>query len=76
MTPDVREIVIERLVTDGFDGLYSSCGECACTVDDFAPCGNIQSDCSAGYQITAPDGSEHDFLIVPERPAGHVGGGK
>ena len=47
--PDVVEMVRLHLVAGKFDGLYNP-GLCACEVDDLAPCGEIQGDCTAGYK--------------------------
>ena len=37
----VIEMVAEHLRQNGYDGLYDAYGECACEVDDLAPCGHI-----------------------------------
>lgn len=66
---DVIEIVVKHLKREGFDGLYSSCGDCACKLDDLAPCANIQGDCTAGYlQPCPPDCGDHDWHIGPDKP--------
>ena len=66
---DVIEIVAEYLDREGYDGLYSSCGDCACKTDDLAPCGEIHGDCAAGYlQPCPPDCGEHDWHIGADKP--------
>jgi hypothetical protein len=57
-TPDVIDMVERTLKADGFDGLFSEDGECACTVDDLAPCGEIQGSCSAGYSVACGANSD------------------
>ena len=48
---DVEQMVEQYLRENGYDGLYSR-GECACLVEDLAPCGQIQGDCEAGFKVT------------------------
>jgi len=45
---EVIEIVEIHLSEKGYGGLYSD--ECACVVGDLAPCGEMKSDCRAGYR--------------------------
>lgn len=66
----VIEIIKERLIADGFDGLVNP-GCCACLVEDLEPCGAINaSDCAAGYRIECPPGceDEHAWHITENRP--------
>ncbi len=49
-TPDVPELVEIALKKEGFDGLFSDDGECACLIGDIAPCGEIGHHCQAGYR--------------------------
>ena len=51
----VLEMVAAYLIAHHYDGLYSE-GRCACKVSDLAPCGELQSDCRAGYN-TPCDGT-------------------
>jgi predicted amidophosphoribosyltransferase len=57
--------------------LFNSDGECACTVDDLAPCDNICSDCHVGYKVDCKScadkdgcekrvrfGDEYEFIVV------------
>lgn len=45
---EIIEIVEIHLSEKGYGGLYSD--ECACVVGDLAPCGEMKSDCRAGYR--------------------------
>ena len=49
---DVREIVKRWLKENGYHGLYSDGGECACELSDLQPCGENFSDCSPGIKKT------------------------
>jgi len=51
---DVEDIVKGRLRLERFDGLWNPEGECACSIDDLAPCGQINLDCKAGYKTDCP----------------------
>lgn len=72
MSLDVIEMVRERLKSDGYDGLVADGGECACLVDDLAPCSDMKADCSAGHRgpcdpaDCAADGN-CDFHIIRGR---------
>ena len=70
--PDVLGLVRLQLVAGGFDGLYLD-GECGCLVDDLAPCGEVSSDCTAGYRIQGGpecakgcENSEH-FIVAEKK---------
>lgn len=47
------EMVEKYLRENGYDGLYHEDGECACEVDDLAPCGEPCMGCSAGHKHVA-----------------------
>lgn len=64
--PNVLDMVAEALKAKGFDGLHYE-GECGCSVDDLAPCGQIDSHCEAGYKVIAPSGKDYDFYICHDR---------
>ena len=73
---DVKEIVGKYLKDEGFDGLYSYGGECACMLDDLAPCLELGSDCIAGYHGPCPEEcGEHDWHIGEKRPVSTDDGG-
>jgi len=43
--------MIEKYLRDnGFDGLFSPVGQCACELDDLAPCCEIGQHCEPGYK--------------------------
>ena len=63
----VRQIVAKWLGDNGYDGLYEP-GECACIVDDLAPCGSeCFINCRAGYRSACDCDEEHEFHIGPRR---------
>ena len=63
----VLEMVALHLKTHGFDGLFNE-GTCACKAEDLAPCGEISSECRAGYLAPCPkDCGEHDWHIAEEK---------
>lgn len=64
---NVREILVEYLESNGFDGLVCS-GECGCDISDLIPCENNQSACEPGYRIPDKTG-EFDYLITTKKPA-------
>ena len=63
--------MIEKLKEKGFDGLYCPVEDCACEIDDFAPCGQFEEmdlrkkdSCRPGYKKPCNCKSqEHDFHI-------------
>ena len=55
------DIIEEYLKKNGYDGLYVE-GECACLVDDLCPCGEMSSNCAAGYR-TPCDCGDHDYHV-------------
>jgi len=46
----VIEIIEKYLKENGYDGLYNERYECGCEIGDLAPCGEIGTDCKAGYK--------------------------
>ena len=66
---NVLEIIKEYLVQNGYDGLYNTAGECACLIEDLAPCSESCSDCEPGYKGPCLCGGDHDFDLTPNRPA-------
>lgn len=52
------------LEKSGYTGLFYP-GECACTIDDFAPCGEDTSECEFGYKFVDPNSerSNSDFIV-------------
>ena len=75
-TPTVGEIVAKYLRANGYDGLCS--GECACLLDDFAPCDSMSEECQAGIKTTVREarkrgfeymeGEDDDWAVIAEFP--------
>lgn len=64
----VREILKNYLKENRYDGLQFD-AECACVIEDLAPCGNSWEACEPGY-LQPCDCGEHDYHIGPEIPIG------
>ena len=62
----VEEIVKLWLEANGYDGLFNENGECGCTLDDLAPCGQITGDCRAGYKIMCMQCTVKDRCLVKQ----------
>lgn len=63
----VKEIVIEHLKANGYDGLFNEWDKCACKLDDFIPCpAEKVIDCEAGYLKPCDCGEDCDFHIGPK----------
>ena len=78
MAKTVKEIIIDYLEKNGYDGLCNDFGECGCLKDDLAPCECISTECKPGYKVKAPRGSDSDieWMIVPESRTGFLKKGK
>jgi hypothetical protein len=69
---NVFAMVRKALKAGGYDGLWNECGECACSLDHLAPCGEMRQDCEAGVkgpcdpETCAADG-ECEWHIVPAK---------
>ena len=61
---NVKEIVLDYLSKNGFEGLFDDSGECGCELSDLMPCGEGGSACEPGYKL--PGNEENDFLIGPK----------
>ena len=55
-------LIEEALKTNGFGGLQCD-GECSCKITDLAPCGEIKTNCEAGYIVYPPNTDGYDFYI-------------
>lgn len=72
-TMNVFELVERGLRVAGYDGLSGDDFDCACTLDELAPCGDVGSyNCVAGYRRDFVDGCDCangscDFHITPRR---------
>ena len=60
--PTVQELTAQWLKDNGYDGLYND-DDCGCTLDDFVPCGHLDSECRAGH-VVKDDGT---FKFVGKR---------
>jgi len=58
---NVKDIVAKYLKQNGYDGIYYP-GECACKIDDLAPCGESLLECIPGYEKPC-DCGEHEWHI-------------
>lgn len=68
LPPTVVTMVVDRLIEDGYDGLY--CDGCGCDLAKLASwCVGIGDDCRAGYKVPCTCGEGCGFHIVPEKPA-------
>ena len=66
--PMVIDMVMAALRAGGFDGLVHECSECACELDDLAPCGEMGESCMAGWKHPCDCDERHDWHIMAERP--------
>lgn len=62
----VQEILVAHLRARGYDGLFNDDRACGCTVEDFATCGDIWTNCQPGYRIPCQCGEGCDFDIGPK----------
>jgi len=60
----VLEITKKFLESSGYDGLFSDFSECACLVDDLAPCVGDIRDCEPGYRAKCDCGEGCLFHIT------------
>lgn len=58
-----KEMVSSFLTDNGYDGLVSDVGECACLLSDLMPCGEPEPDCEAGYRWPCDCGEGCEFHI-------------
>lgn len=68
----VVDMAREALTSRGLGGLVHVNGECACKLDDLAPCGDMRGDCVGGRVESYPDrecpcGDGCDFHVVEGR---------
>ena len=51
----VTGMVKEYLQQNGYDGLCNTDGECGCSLEDLAPCGEMSDACAAAYKCECED---------------------
>lgn len=61
----VIKIVEKFLRENKFDGLYSPDMECGCRLEDLAPCGNIEENCTAGYKQKHTSDPMEPWVVGP-----------
>jgi len=52
----VHTLLVQAIKSAGADGLINLYGECACTLDDLAPCDCLSLECQLGYRRTCACG--------------------
>ena len=71
---NVKQIVLQYLKENGYDGLASDDGECGCDLENLMPCGFQDTFCEAAHkEKPAPDSefADCDWVMVPgKRPEG------
>ena len=76
----LQELTELWLRRNGYDGLYSEGGSCACAIEDLMPCSEPSSDCHAGYKVPCdPETCDADgdckWHIAECKPESEVQGG-
>lgn len=46
----IKEIILDYLKKNNYDGLCNPDVECGCGIDDFMPCDNIDINCQPAYK--------------------------
>lgn len=64
----IKEIILDYLTKNGFDGLLNSMGACGCPTEDLMPCTEPSVHCEAGYKGPCTCGEGCDFAIYREKP--------
>lgn len=64
---NVRKIVRDYLVANGYDGLCSSWEPCGCELVDLMPCGCGVEDCVPGYKGPCDCEEGCDWHMVEEK---------
>ncbi len=60
---DIQDLVLEKIETSDYDGLFDDSGECACIGN--MPCGEPNLNCTFGYfmKLNNEQKEEFDFMI-------------
>lgn len=75
---NIREIIKEYLLKNGFGGLFNN-EDCGCDIDDLFPCDNCPDECVPAYKVRcSPDacnnkecegqGYDEEFCYTTEKP--------
>jgi hypothetical protein len=57
---DVKGMIEDWLRAHFYDGLYHADSECACKIDDLAPCGELSDGaCEPGYKANCTEDCRH-----------------
>lgn len=64
----VRDILLQWLKANGYDGLMNDGAECGCEIGDLIPCDEPCESCRPGYKGLDPSG-ECDWAIFPTKEA-------
>jgi len=68
----VKDILLDHLIKNNFDGLCHCETECGCSFDDLLACGEDFSDCTPAYK-RVPTPSEKDgghiYVMTPKHPS-------
>lgn len=66
---DVKEIVADYLIANGYDGLFDG-DDCGCEVADLFPCGCVNN-CKAAYKVVCNYGcGEYGFCMSETKQRG------
>jgi len=60
----IKEIVLEHLVDNNLDGLFSIQAECSCFIHNLFPCGMSFKDCQTGIRELCDCSDGNNFHIV------------
>lgn len=64
----VKNIIVDWLRANGYDGLCDPPNECGCKLDDLIPCASPCDTCMAGYLAPSPEGIDATFWIQVTKP--------
>ena len=65
-----KEILLNYLKMNDYDGLCHPDTECGCGLDDLiGPCDGMQEDCKPAYNIRHPDGGNWFTIHFDHRPS-------
>lgn len=66
---NVKEILLNWLLSNGYDGFYNDDLECGCHISDLIRCGACMAECIPGYMKVPPgEDWETNWTIVSKKP--------